>query len=472
MSTAAEETSALEKIDFTETLHLIWTSVQKIWYVFLIFPLLLSGLSYFYTASRYDPTYTAEATVSVSMAGINGDSTNNARTAAQLGKVFPYILTSSALRDIIADDLGRSSVAENISVTNIQDTNFLTIRVTGWDPETTYNVLQSVIRNYPQVAQHVVGRTNVELIDDSGVPVDSTRSSAMSRALRNGAIAGLVVAAVLLFVYIITFRTVLNSKDLRNITNVTYLGTLPVYKKKKRRKSSGGDGINILKKNIQQDYLEAVRAIRTRIDRKMKNNKKVIMVTSSLPGEGKSTVAVNLALSFAMQKKKVVLIDCDLRNPSAKEVLNLTGEEPGLAAYLQGQCKLSDTLISYEQRGLNFLVLPGTEPDGEEHTELLRSEAMKKLINMFRDIADVIVLDTPPSAMLADAEMAVDYADLAVYVVLCDYARSAYIQKGIRELSETGVEIAGIILNGGKESSSSGYGYGYGYGSYGKKSYY
>ena len=204
----------------------------------------------------------------------------------------------------------------------------------------------------------------------------------------------------------------------------------------------------------------------------MGKDKKVIMVTSSLPGEGKSTVAVNLALSFAMQKKKVVLIDCDLRNPSVKEVLNLSGEEPGLAAYLQGKCRLSDTLISYEDKGLNFIVLPGTDPDIDEHTELLRSDAMKKMINIMKDAADIVVLDTPPSAMLADAEMAVDYADLAVYVVLCDYARSTYIQKGIRELSETGIEIGGIILNAGKESSSSGYGYGYGYGSYGKKSYY
>ena len=115
---------------------------------------------------------------------------------------------------------------------------------------------------------------------------------------------------------------------------------------------------------------------------------------------------------------------------------------------------------------MKLIVLPGSEPESDEHTELLRSEQMKKLIEKVKEIADIVVLDTPPSAMLADAEMAVPYADLAVYVVLCDYARTTYIQKGIRELSETGVEIAGIVLNAGKESSSSGYS------SYGSKSYY
>lgn len=464
MSTV-EERDSQQKIDITETLHLIWTSFRKIWYVFLIIPLLIGGLNYFRTARRYDPTYTAEATVSVSMAGITGDSSNNARTAAQLGKVFPYILTSSALKDIIADDLGRSSIPETIRVTNIPNTNFLTIRVTGWSPEATYKVLQSVIKNYPQVAQHVVGRTNVQIIDDSGVPSDTNRTATMRNAVRDGALVGLIIAGIVLMIYIVTFRTVLTSRDLRSITNVPYLGTLPVYRKKKRRKSEAS-GINILKKNIQTDYIEAVRVIRTRLDRSVNNDKKVIMVTSSLPGEGKSTVSVNLALSFAMQKKKVILIDCDLRNPSIKEVLNLETKEPGLVKYLTGECRLADTLISYESKGLKLMVLPGTDPDYDEHTELLRSEKMKKLIEIAKAAADIVVLDTPPSAMLADAEMAVDYADMAVYVVLCDYARSTYIQKGIRELSETGVEIAGIILNAGKESSSSGYS------SYGSKSYY
>ena len=210
-TTAVEENNSLERIDITELLHLIWVSVRKIWYVFLIFPLLLSGLSYFYTASRYEATYTAEATVAVSMAGITGDSTNNARTAAQLGKVFPYILTSSALKDIIADDLGRKSIPETIRVSNTANTNFLTIRVTGWNPEVTYDVLQSVIKNYPRVAQHVVGRTNVEVIDDSGVPIDTNRSTKMRTALQNGAFAGLAVAVLILVIYIITFRTVLTS---------------------------------------------------------------------------------------------------------------------------------------------------------------------------------------------------------------------------------------------------------------------
>lgn len=463
-----ETTDTLEKLDITSALYAVWNSARKIWYIFVLLPVFFAGANFLRTSASYTPTYVAEATVSISVVGSDGNATNNARTADQLGKVFPYILTSSAMKDIIADDLGLSYVPGTIRVSSVSGTNLLTIKVTGSNAEQAYNVLQSVIRTYPEVSQHVVGRTMVEVIDDSGIPVDTAKAVVMRSSFTKGLMTGLILAAAILCLYMLTFKTVLSSRDIRKITNIEYLGTLPVYKKRKRRKSDA-TGINILRDNTQHDYLEAIRVIRTRISRKMKN-KRVIMVTSSLPGEGKSTVAVNVALSFAMQNKRVALVDCDLRNPSVLEVLNLKGDFPGIAKYLAGQCELEDTMLAYENKGTKMLIVPGTLSREGDHPELLRSSRMRELISRLRRETDLVILDTPPSAMLADAEMVVKYADGAVYVVMCDYARSQYIQKGIRELKETGIEILGIILNAGNEASSSGYGYGYG--SYGKNSYY
>ena len=464
MSTYEELNTASEQIDITEYLYRLWNSFRKIWYVFLFLPLILAGLNYFRVSRTYVPNYVAEATVSVSVTGVDGSRDNNAKTAEQLGKIFPYILTSSALKDIIADDLEMNYVPGNITVNNVKGTNLLTIKVSGSDPNLVYEVLQSVIRKYPEVAQHVVGRTIVEIIDDAGIPSDSGKTVVMRGSIKKGIIAGLILAVFALLFYIMTFSTILTSKDLKSITNIPYLGTLPIYHKKKRRNSEA-DGINILKDNTQKDYLEAMRVIRTRLDRSL-NDKHVLMVTSSLPGEGKSTVAVNLALAFAMQGKNVVLIDCDLRNPSIQQVLNIKGDVPGLAKLLKRECKLTDTLISYEKKDLNLILLPGTFGEEQEHPELLRRNEMNTIIETLKKVADIIILDTPPSAMLADAEMVVNYSDSALYVVMCDYARVHYIQKGIRELSDTGIPITGIILNAGRQSSSSGYG------SYGKNSYY
>jgi len=469
MNTAENTQGVLEKIDITAMLYAIWNSIKKIWYVFIIIPLVFATFNFFRTSTTYTPSYTAESTVSISVVGNDGNATNNARMAEQMGKVFPYILTSSAMKDIIAEDLGMSYVPGDITVTSVSGTNLLTIKVTGGDAVQVYNVLQSVIKTYPEVSQHVVGRTMVEVIDDSGVPVDTSRATVIRGSVEKGLFYGFLLSVLVLVIYMLTFKTILNSRDIRNITNITYLGTLPVYKKRKRRKSDA-NGINILRDNTQSDYLEAVRVVRTRLSRELKKCK-VLMVTSSLPGEGKSTVAVNLALSFAMQNKRVALIDCDLRNPSALEVLNLNEKYPGIASVLMGKCTLDDTLLAYERKGTKMLVLPGNASRGADHPELLRSPVMQDIIDRLKKQTDLIILDTPPSAMLADAEMVVKYADAAVYVVMCDYARSQYIQKGISELAETGIDIKGVILNAGREASSSGYG-GYGYGYYGKSKYY
>lgn len=453
------------EIDIIPYIRQILNSFRKIWIVFILLPAAFAGLGYLWADRTYTPVYTASITVSVSVAGLSGDTYNNASTASQLGKVFPYILTSSALKDIIAADLGMSYVPGEISVYNLPETNFLTVKVSGYNPDLTYKVLQSVIKNYPEVAQHIVGRTVIEVIDDSGVPQTSGKASALRRAVRKGVQAGLAAACLFLAVVFMTSQTVLTSYDLKNLTNVPYLGTLPVYKKKRRHSST--EGISLLKNNVQRDYLEAMRVVRTRLDRKLAGKGNVILVSSTLPGEGKTTVAVNLALAFAQQKKEVVLVDCDLRNPSIQSVLNFGAELPGLAELLQGKCRLADTVYSYEQNGLKLVVLPGSAPDKAVRPELLRSEAMMQLINSLKEVSDIVILDTPPAGILADAEMVTRYADLAVYVVMCDYAHRSYIRKGIRELYETGITLGGVVLNAGKESSSGGYG-SYGtYGSYG-----
>ena len=450
------ETQSLRKIDITKFLRQIWNSFKHVWFVFLFLPMILGGGNFVRVFTTYTPVYTAEATLSVSVANGDNSANNNVTTASQLGKVFPYILTSSALKDIIADDLGMSYVPGNISVTNLNGTNFLTIRVTGSDAELAYKVLQSVIVNYPEVAQHVVGRTQVEVIDDSGVPTSTGKTAALKNALVKGASLGFGLAALILFISVFAFRTVLTSDDLKAITNVTYLGTLPKYKKKKRRHSDS-DSINILKSGTRKDYIEAMRVIRTRLGRLITKKGTVVMVTSTLPGEGKSTVAVNLAISFAMQKKRVIIVDCDLRNPSVQQVLGFKGELPGLAKYLEGECGLKDTLFSYKSSDLDLIALPGTKVEDEEHPELLRTGKMKKTVEQLSRNADIVILDTPPSAMLADAEMVASYADMAVYVVMCDYASRSYIQRGLSELAETGVIMGGVILNGGKDGVSGSY---------------
>lgn len=461
--TLSSNSEELEKINIVSFLNDLLHRLRSFWWIIILLTVAFGAASYYRTSTHYSPSYTAEATVSVEI--VNGGSYANRNTAEQMGVIFPYILTSGALSDVIAADLGTSSVPGSISVSCITGTNLLTISVTGSDPDKVYAVLQSVLKNYPEVAQFVVGQTKLSVIDDSGVPEDTGRTSVLRGSLTRGAAVGFLIGVLLLMVYTVTTRTIRDEEELRALLNVPCLGTLPSYKKKKRKKNANNE-VNILndRNGSNSDYVECMRLIRTRLERQM-GDKKVLMVTSSIPGEGKSTVAGNLAISMARKGKRVILIDCDLRNPTQSKVFGLKGKYPGLVAVLQGKARLEDALYEVTDRGepIGLMLLPGSDHESKL-VEILGSDEMKNLLEALKERADVVILDTPPSAMLVDAMIMVQHVDGVVYVVMSDFAKRSFIYRGMEELTSNGVEVLGCVLNGGKTRTR-------GYGYYGSKSY-
>lgn len=452
----------LEKLDILSFLNDCFHRLRSLWWVILLSVVLFAGIFYFRSSTSYSPTYVAEATVSVEI--VNGGAYANRNTAEQMGLIFPYILTSGALSDVIAADLNMNSVPGSVKVSCISGTNLLTIRVTSWNANYAYDVLQSVLKNYPEVAQYVVGQTELTVIDDSGIPEDTGRSSVIRGSVRRGSIIGLGVGLALILLHVVAFRTIRSESELRSLINVPCLGTLPFSQVKKRRKNARKE-INILYDTNRSDYIEAMRLVRTRLERQLED-KQVLMVTSSISGEGKSTVAANLAISIALKGKRVILVDCDLRNPTVGEIFNLKQEFPGLISILRGKATLAESLYEVKDRNKNSIgltLLPGGKRESSL-VEILGSEAMSDVITQLRQQADIVILDTPPSAMLVDAMMLVRHVDAVAYVIMSDYARRRYILKGVEELSNSDAPIVGCILNGGS-SRSGGYGsYGYRYG--------
>jgi len=456
-----------DEIDLINLLEDLLRGMKHFILLIILLAILFSAFFSWRSLKSFKPTYKAEADVTVS--SVIGDESQNQATANLLGKVFPYILTSGLLNDIVAEDLGRGSVPGSVTVKNIPNTPILTITVTSQSQDDANAVLQSVITNYPKVAKYVVGNTSLGMINERKNGIAISTRSVIFKSVRNGCLIALAIGFILGLVYSISFRTVKTSRDLNAIVNASYLGTLPVYRKKKRKNSKYA-GINILEANVQQSYLEALRQIRTRLDRRLKKHQvKTVMITSSIPGEGKSTVSSNLSLSMAMNGKKILLVDCDIRNPSIQEVLNIKGSYPGIIKVITGEVNADQAKVTYQKGDVSMDLILGAKETSMD-ISLLGSPGMKSFLDEASKHYDTIILDTPPSAMLADAMVMANYVDACVYVIMCDYARRQYIIDGIQELTDAGVYVAGCILNAGKDESS-GYGYGYGYG-YGKSSNY
>ena len=452
-----------EKIDIMSFVEDILHRLKRFWWVIVILTLACGALFYYRTRVSYTPSFVSDATVAVEL--VNAGNYSNENTAELMSTIFPYVLSSGTLSDMIKSDLGLTYVPGNISASNIKGTNLLTITVRGNNAQRVYAVLQSVLRNYPTVAQFAVGQTKFSVIYDGGLPTDTGKETVVRGSLRNGLIAGFLLGVVLLVIYTLVTRTVRTENDLTKLVNLPLLGSLPLNKKKRNKKKN--QEINMLSDSAKSEYIESMRLIRARLERRM-GDAKVIMVTSSIPSEGKSTVAANLAISLMRKGRKVVLVDCDLRNPSLKKIFDFGENMPGLQSVLKGEADLKSTLVPITDKdGSTMTLLPGND-HGMRNAELLGSSKMEEVIEQLKAEYDLIILDTPPSGMLMDASFVTRFCDGAVYVVLSDFAKRSIILRGVEELAGTDVPIFGCVLNGGSAGNHGHY-YGY-YGYYGYRS--
>ncbi|MGB5287301.1 MAG: polysaccharide biosynthesis tyrosine autokinase [Ignavibacteriaceae bacterium] len=207
---------------------------------------------------------------------------------------------------------------------------------------------------------------------------------------------------------------------------------------------------------------EAFRALRTRIQFSRVNTEslKTILITSSAPQEGKTTISSNLAGSFAQSKKKVLLIDCDLRKPS---VHKLFGREriPGLIDYLTGNAKLDKVLNQSDLENLNFITA-GTIPPNP--AEMLDSLEMRTFLKKMRDDYDLIILDSPPIIAVTDSEILTSMVDGTLLVVSAENTEIDLMERSVELIRRENTQFLGTVLNN--------FSYKSGYGSYYKYYYY
>lgn len=471
----SERVDAPEKIDLTNVMLDVYHGVKRLWWLFIGLIIICAVQSYFSVSTSYQSKYVASATVSVTSAG--GMDYVNAQSAQQMAEVFPYILTSGVLKDVVAEDMGLDSMPGSIDVKADDGTNLLTISVSGNDPQMAYKTLKSVIKNYPKVAEFVLGETKLTILDETGIPTDTKREEVIRGSYKRGALKGAIIGCVILLLYVLSRRTVKSRKELRKNINLQDLGSIPYVRTKKRKKETFYNSVSLLNERISMSYLEAIRKLRIRIMKDVeKKEYQTLLVTSSIPGEGKTTLSANLAISIAQQGKKVLLVDCDLRNPSIAGVMNEQEPHPGLGSVLKKEVPLSEAITNVKlpkertSENGSLHVIFGGAPDGE-NSLLIGSGRMRALIEALKSKYDIIILDTAPSELLADAPLLGKYVDAALYVIRYDYTKLREIREGVESLALSGIDMLGYVFNGDNSSGGQGYGYGYrrygNYGSYG-----
>ena len=216
-------------------------------------------------------------------------------------------------------------------------------------------------------------------------------------------------------------------------------------------------------------YTEKLRTIRRKIEQHLPSDGKIIMITSALENEGKSTVVVNIALALERKHKKILLIDCDMRKPALYKILGITCQGNAVAEVAGGKAEAAEKTISYAEGKTMDLLLGGQRARGS--AELCGSDGMAKLLAWAKENYDYVLIDTPPMSAGVDAESLADLTDVSVLVVRQNWTDARNLQSVIDVLETAKSKFIGCVLNdcwAGALSEQSGYGYGYGYGRYGR----
>ena len=246
--------------------------------------------------------------------------------------------------------------------------------------------------------------------------------------------------------------------DVEKLTSLPVVGDIPLADEK-----TGSIAVFENQNNLMS---ETFRNVRTNLQFMLENGKNVILVTSTISGEGKSFISANLAISLSLLGKKVVIVGLDIRKPGLNKVFNIPKKEHGITQYLTNTTANLMDFVQPSDINKNLFILPGgTVPPNP--TELLARGGLEKAIETLKANFDYVILDTAPVGMVTDTLLIGRVADLSVYVCRADYTHKAEFTL-INELAENNKLPNLCIAVNGLDLNSRKYGYYYGYGKYGK----
>lgn len=301
---------------------------------------------------------------------------------------------------------------------------------------------------------------NAKIIDEAiadDIPVSPKRRMIYLIAL----VLGIGIPVGIIYLIGLTKFKLEGRADVEKLTTIPIVGDIPLTDEKNEK-----DGSIAVFENQNNLMSETFRNIRTNLQFMLQNDKKVILVTSTVSGEGKSFISANLAISLSLLGKKVVIVGLDIRKPGLNKVFRLSTKEKGITLYLANPETDLMSLVQPSDINQNLYILPGgTVPPNP--TELLARDGLDKAIEILKKSFDYVVLDTTPVGMVTDTLLIGRVADLSVYVCRADYTHKVEYTL-INELAEEKKLPNLCTVINGVDLKRRKYGYYYGYGKYGK----
>ena len=357
----------------------------------------------------------------------------------KLVSTYREIIKSRLVLDQVINQLNLNytieQMSKKISVTALADTEILKIVVTDENPKLSAIIANQIADVFDREIKQIYKINNVSIIDRALVPSVPSNNNVLRDAVLMFLISFVGSSAIVFIVFYF-------DDTIRALEDIEGEIGLPVISK-----IYNGDGSNDLVVKDQPNALvsESIRTLRTNLQfSSIDKEFKTLLVTSSVPSEGKSFISANLAVSFAQNGKKVLLIDCDLRKGRQHNIFNISSKE-GLSNLLLGDISNCSNYF-FETKIKKLYIMPrGIIPPNP--SELLNSKKNESLINVLKKYFDIIILDGAPINGLSDSIILSTYVDKVLLVTSIDHTPKSELKNTVKALQTVNASLAGCVAN-------------------------
>lgn len=457
-----------EELDLTSILETI-----KKW-AFLIILFMILGLAgaFLYNSTailKYQSKTTLYVEPSVSSAGVDyqGILTNQ-----KMVQTYAEIIKSRRVINKVIENLNLNLTYEELmaelSLSSATDTQIITVAVKDSSPVRAANIANEVATVLISDLKENMKITNIKVIDEA---IENEKAVEPRKTINMlvGLTGGMMVSLLLVFIFEASDRKITTHEDIKKYLNIKTLGIIPLNSIDDKIRSKKGNYVKPVEGNTLNIKIlsepnslvsESVRMIRTNLDFA---DLKLINVTSTMPSEGKSEFITNLASSFALLDKKVLVVDCDLRKPKVHRNFGLQRGK-GLSNILlsKGDIYYKNVIQKFVSNKVTIDIL-SAGAQVSNPSELINSKAFDDLLKELKEEYDLVLLDCPPVSNLTDGILVSKLVDGTVYVIESDRVDRELVSSTLDELRTNGANLLGTVLTQVDVKKEKRYGYKYNY---------
>ena len=407
---------------------------------------------FFRTSRGKVDTYTASGMMYVynsnpNLVNYQYASSNDLTTAVELIDTYLVVVKSNKVMDVVANRLMvdypgimPEFIASTLSMGSVSETGVVQVSSTTVDPQMSADIVNAVLDVAPAEIIRVVNAGSVEVIDYAMVP-EFPNSRHYRRRMAMGAGAGIAVAGLILLLMYIFNQKVRDASDLTDNYTPPVLASI-----KREKKNDEHPGAYLLTEQSSLEITESYAKLRMNLFYTLVGKERhTVVITSPISGEGKSTIAANLALSCAHSGKKVLLIDGDMRRACQRDIFNYNKYAKGLSDILVGSCRYDEVVIKNIRDTLDLIPAGQLPPNP---AEMLASDEMSWLLSQLEDEYKLVLIDMPPINIVSDPLVVSSQVAGCLFVTRQNYSDQRDIRKALIAAEMTNMDVLGFVFYG------------------------